>query len=159
MKSTGPKASSRPQTIPRGDVVEDGRADEVAALSSAGSTVDVAAVEDQLGALFDALVDPARDGLLVRVGDDRAELRRGVVGGADDALGGELLHERDELVGDRVLDADHGQRHAAHAGAAEGRVDDAAGGALERGVLEHEAVVLGLRLRLDALAVRGGDAE
>ena len=31
------------------------------------------------------------------------------------------------------------------------------GGALERGVGEHEAVVLGLGLGLDALAVGGGD--
>ena len=116
-----------------------------------------AAVEDEVGALFDALVDPALDEGLVLGADDRAELGLRVVGAADDALLGELLHVADELVGDLVLDHAHGQSHAAHAGAAEGGVDDAGGGALERGVGQHEAVVLGLGLGLDALAVGGGD--
>ena len=47
---------------------------------------EVAAVEDELGALGDALVDPALDEGLVLGGDDRAELGLGVVGAADDAL-------------------------------------------------------------------------
>ena len=89
--------------------------------------------------------------------DDGSELGLRVVGAANDALLGELLHDGDELVGDFVFNDAHGQGHATHAGAAKGRVDDAGRGALERGVGEHEAVVLGFGLSLHALAVGGGD--
>jgi hypothetical protein len=51
---------------------------------------------------------------------------------------------------------DDRQRHAPLAGTAEGRVDDTASAPFERGIFQHQAVILGFTERLHSLAMGSG---
>ncbi len=97
-----------------------------------------------------------RDPVAVLIRDERTEVARRVVAGADveaiHALG-DLCHERVANVAHRDDDADG---HAALAGRAEARVDRGVGGDVEVGVGQHDHVVLRSAQRLDALVVRAG---
>ena len=131
-------------------VVEDRRAHEVAALVARHDCA--AAVEDQLRLLLDARFDPAVDPLAVLGGDHRAELGVGQPGRAHLQILGQVDDGADQLIGDLLLDADGGKRHAALAGAAEGRVDDALRSSFDGRVFQDQRVILGLGQSLDAFA-------
>ena len=143
----------------RRDVVEQAAADEIAVLVAL--ELEVAAVDDERGALFHALVDEAADAGLGFLGDDRAHVGL-LVGIGTDAqaldLGRQLL---DEAVGgflaDRNGDVDG---HAAFAGRTVAGAHQGVDGLVEVGVGHDDHVVLGAAEALGALAVgRGGTVD
>jgi len=137
---------------PRLHMVKNRGTDKMAVLESGDH--DVTAVQDQLGAFLNALVDPVDHRLLVLGGNHRPQFRRLVVGAAHLPQLGVLDQVADELVRTGLLHNKHRQRHAAHPRAAEGRVDDPDRGALQRRIAHDQRVVLRLAEALDPLAVR-----
>ncbi len=142
-----------------GDVVEQRRADEVAALEVRVAELQIvagafAAVDDDLGAGLHALVDVVADALQRSLGDQRA-----VVGLRVEAVAhAEFVDPLDEpgaqpfcgLFADRHRDAD---RHAPLTGAAVACADQRVDGLVEIGVGHHDHVVLRAAEALRALPV------
>lgn len=153
-------ADNRPENFPvahghtRLHMIEDRGAKEEAVFISRHHHI--AAVQHQLCTLIDALLNPFADLLLVGGGHDRAKIRLGIIGAANDQLLGRFLQKRHKLIGDALLHTYHRQGHAPHTGAAEGGVDHGADRALQIAVLQNQSVVLCLTLSLDPLAVGGG---
>ena len=136
-------------------MVKDRRADEEAVLIA--RHYDIAPVEHELRSVVDAALDPVANGLLVLGAHDRAELRLRVIGAADLHRHRLFPEQGNEFVRNAFLHNDDRQRHAAHAGAAIGGVNDRVYGALQIAVLENKSVVFRLALRLHALSVRRGN--
>ena len=84
---------------------------------------------------------------------NRTHLRAFVVGAADLEPPGKHPEPFDEPVGNVLLRDHDGQRHAALAGAPEGRIDDALCGSLQHRVVHDKRVVFGLAQGLHALSV------
>src|SRR5450756_2581627 len=114
-----------------------------------------ATVQHQLSAFLDALLDPAGHRIAVLFIDQRAQLAALVVRSPNLQVLHHAGEQRYKLVGDLLFNYQCRQRHAALAGAATGRVDDATRGAFQGGIFEDEGVVLRLGQRLDPLAGRG----
>ena len=117
--------------------------------------LEVAAVDDQLGAFLDADIDIVLDAVQRLPGDQRAEIGRRV-GRRTDL---QALDARDQLVHQpvgRVLADRHGDRdrHAALAGRAVAGADQRIDGLVHVGVGHDDHVVLGAAEALRALAVR-----
>ena len=138
----------------QGDVVDDGRAEEVALLVSGDDQG--AAVEDDLGALGLGVVDESGDELLGLGVDDRAHLDTLVHAVADLDLLGVGLDAAGQVRSAAAHGHDDGQGHAALAGGAEGGGGDVLGGEVQVGVGHDDGVVVRPAQGLDALAV--GDA-
>ena len=136
-------------------MVKDRRANEEAVLIA--RHYDIAPVEHELRPVVDAALDPVANGLLVLGAHDRAELRLGVIGAADLHRHCLFPEQGNEFVRNAFLHHNDRQRHAAHAGAAIGGVNDRVYGALQIAVLENKRVVFRLALRLHALSVRRGN--
>lgn len=92
-------------------MIENGRGDKVAVLKARNNNV--TAVENQLSAFVDALLDPATDLILVLCGNDRTELGLLVVCTADLHLERLLLEQCNEIIGNALLHANNRQSHAA----------------------------------------------
>ena len=108
------------------DMVEEGGPEVEALLVTLDHLVP--AVDYQLGAFVDSLLDPGLDRFLVLGVYDGPQLAVLLVGGTDLEFAYELHEVGDELVGDRLFHDDRRQGHAALAGGAEGGVHDAARG-------------------------------
>src|SRR6478672_7146819 len=135
------------------DVVEQRRADEIAVLVALQG--EVAAVDDQFGAVLDALFDPAGD-LGAMLGGDHGAVVGAGVGRDADPHGRDLGdHPLAQFVGGLLADGhDDRQGHAAFAGRAVGRAGQVLDDLIHVGVGQDDAVVLGAAHGLDAFPVR-----
>ena len=116
---------------------------------------DVSAVENHLGALVDALLDPVADEFFVGRGDNRAEICLFIIGRADLLLGNLLDNFIHQCVGDGFLHDDDRKGHAALARAAKGRIDDAGGCPGDGSILQDKRMVFRFAQALHPLAMLG----
>ena len=135
-------------------MIENGMSDVVAVLIA--FHLDIAAVQHQLCAFLNALLDPVQNELLVSLGAHRSEVRGGIIGGTDLLLLAQTYDFSDQFIRNAFLGHHNGQSHAAFTGAAEGGVHDTGRGAGDRGVRQDQRMVLGFAQALYTLAVCSG---